>query len=125
MIHKSILLSALLLAPCLAQAEGWEPSPGHLQVPIWPGAVPNAIHDPQPETADPDGGVTNVSRPTITMYAAKGRNTEVAMVVFPASLEPRGSSRPIAALTPKRGIHAPQTTLRLVSFAVLAISWTS
>lgn len=85
-MHKSILVSlaaALCLAHSPAQAAGWQSSPGHVQVPIWPGAVPDAIPDPRPESADPGGGVTNVSRPTMTVYAARGRNTGVAVVVFP------------------------------------------
>ncbi len=90
--HKSIHFSfpmALLLAHSLAQADGWQPSPGHVQSPIWPGAVPDAIPDPKPESVDPGEGqkwwprANDVSRPTMTVYAAKGRNTGVAMVVFP------------------------------------------
>src|SRR5689334_2636472 len=67
----------------------WEPSPGHVQVPIWPGAVPDAMPNPKPESVGPPAGrewwlrANDVSRPTMTMYAAKGRNTGVAVVVFP------------------------------------------
>jgi acetyl esterase/lipase len=85
-IRKSIHFSfavALLLANSLAQANGWQPSPGNVQVPIWPGAVPDAIADPKPESVDPGGGAYDVSRPTMTVYAAKGRNTAAAVVVFP------------------------------------------
>jgi acetyl esterase/lipase len=72
-----------------AQADVWQPSPGHVQVPIWPGAVPDAIPDPKPESVGPPPGrdwwprANDVSRPTMTVYAAKGRNTGVAVVVFP------------------------------------------
>jgi len=75
-VRKSIHFSfpvALLLAHSLAQAEGWQPSLGHVQVPIWPSAVPDAIPDPKPESVDPAGGANDVSRPTMTVYAAKGR----------------------------------------------------
>ena len=85
-IRQSIHLSfaiALLLANSLARADGWQPSPGHVQVPIWPSAVPDAIADPKPESVDPGGGAQDVSRPTMTIYAAKGRNTGVAVLVFP------------------------------------------
>jgi acetyl esterase/lipase len=85
-IRKSIHFSfavALMLAHPLARADGWQSSLGHVQVPIWPGAVPDAIPDPKPESADPGGGVTNVSRPTMTVYAARGRNTGLAVLVFP------------------------------------------
>jgi acetyl esterase/lipase len=77
-----------------AQTPAWQPSPGHTQVPIWPGAVP----DPQPvagpeaaETSDKDFlvagrpaiGVSNVTRPTMTVYSPKGKNTGTAVLVFP------------------------------------------
>jgi acetyl esterase/lipase len=65
-----------------AQQPGWQPSPGHTQVPIWPGAVP----DPQP-VGGPEvvsgGGVSNVSRPTMTVYSPNGKNTGAAVMVFP------------------------------------------
>jgi acetyl esterase/lipase len=87
--HKLILAVSLLVLACAALAQGnantkvWQPSPGHTQVPIWPGAVPDPLPDPKPEAGDPDGGAYNVSRPTMTLYAPTGRNTGVAMVVFP------------------------------------------
>jgi hypothetical protein len=59
--------AAFLLAHSLAQADGWQPSPGHVQIPIWPGAVPDAIPDPKPESADSGGGANHVSRPTMTL----------------------------------------------------------
>ena len=70
-------------------ADTWQPSPGHTQVPIWPGAVPDVIPNPKPESVGPPAGrewwprANDVSRPTMTVYAAKGRNTGVAAVVFP------------------------------------------
>lgn len=72
-----------------AWADTWQPSPGHSQVPIWPGAVPDAKPDPKPESVGPPNGrewwprANDVSRPTMTVYAAKGRNTGVAVVAFP------------------------------------------
>jgi hypothetical protein len=47
------LAIALLLTQSLAKADGWQPSPGHVQVPIWPGAVPDAIPNPKPESVGP------------------------------------------------------------------------
>jgi acetyl esterase/lipase len=90
-------MKALFIALCVvvaigsesAQADSWRPSPGHTQVSIWPGAVPDAIPDPRPESVGPPEGrewwprANDVSRPTMTVYAAKGRNTGVAVVVFP------------------------------------------
>ena len=66
---------------------------GHTQVAIWPGAVPDAQPVPGPETMKTDSdsliagrqviGVYNVTRPTMTVYAPQGKNTGVAVVVFP------------------------------------------
>src|ERR1019366_695433 len=76
-----------------AQPPGWQPSPGHTQVPIWLGTVPDAQSVAGPETATtksepPVGGrpwvyVSNVSRPTMTVYSPTGKNTGAAVVVFP------------------------------------------
>src|SRR5579863_4286606 len=84
----------LVLACCGLSAEtpGWQPSPGHTQVPIWPGKAPDAQPVPGPEYVvrskeliggSPVVGVYNVSRPTMTVYSPKGKNTGVAVVVFP------------------------------------------
>jgi len=77
-----------------AQTPVWQPSSGHTQIPIWPGAVP----DPLPaaklhvETTEPGGSlvagkqwvyVANVSRPTMTVYSPAADNTGAAVVVFP------------------------------------------
>ncbi|HEX7944960.1 MAG TPA: alpha/beta hydrolase [Phenylobacterium sp.] len=62
-----------------ARAAVWQPSPGHVQTPIWPGTPPDLVRDPMPEA----GASTHVSRPTMTVYAPKGHNTGVAVVVFP------------------------------------------
>ncbi len=68
-----------------AQKTGWQPPPGHTQVPIWPGTVPDAQFGPPPntETVPEAGEVDNVSRPTLTVYSPKGKNTGAAVVVFP------------------------------------------
>jgi len=84
----------LVLACCGLSAEtpGWQPSPGHTQVPIWPGKAPDAQPVPGPEYVvrskeliggSPVVGVYNVSRPTMTVYSPTGKNTGVAVVVFP------------------------------------------
>lgn len=74
------LLPLLIAGASAAQAPAppWQPSPGHVQVPIWPGTPPDALPHPAPET---DG--RNVSRPTMTVYRPTGRNTGVGIVVFP------------------------------------------
>lgn len=74
-----------------AQTNVWQPSPGHAQVAIWPGAAPDAQPVPGAEyvtnTLTPKGKplvwVCNVSQPTMTVYSPKGTNTGIAMVVFP------------------------------------------
>ena len=35
-----------------AQTPAWQPSPGHTQMPIWPGVVPDAQPVAGPEVAD-------------------------------------------------------------------------
>ena len=89
-------IALCLLAACgsvCAKAMVWQPAVGHAQIPLWPGAVPDAQPVPGPETealrtehliaGRPWMAVTNVSRPTMTVYAPKGRNTGAAVVVFP------------------------------------------
>ncbi len=75
-----------------AQTTAWHPSPGHRQVPIWPGAVPDAQPVAGPEVAATAKGliagksgdiVENVSRPTMTVYSPTGKNTGAAVAVFP------------------------------------------
>jgi acetyl esterase/lipase len=74
-----------------AQTNVWQPSLGHTQIPIWPGAVPDAQPVPGPEYVtnmmSPSGvpwiAVCNVSQPTMTVYSPKATNTGVAVVVFP------------------------------------------
>ncbi|MDB5721466.1 MAG: hypothetical protein JWP15_2084 [Alphaproteobacteria bacterium] len=72
-----------------ARPSVWQPSPGHVQLAIWPGPVPDALPNPKPETLGPPAGrewwprANDVSRPTMTVYAPKGRNTGAAILVFP------------------------------------------
>ena len=78
-----------------AQTPAWQPAPGHTQVPIWPGAIPDAQPAAKPEYAEavtetkdlvagkPWVAVEQVARPTMTVYAPKGKNAGAAVVVFP------------------------------------------
>ena len=81
-----------------AQARSWQPAGGHLQMPIWPGAAPGTQPSKEPEVAATAvdaagheklvGGkpwlyVSNVSRPTMTLYRPRGHNSRAAVVVFP------------------------------------------
>ena len=78
---------ALLLSPPV-----WQPPAGYKEIPIWPDKAP----DLQPTRAESSSPVTkplvagkpwtqveNVSRPTMTVFKAKGKNTGAAMVVYP------------------------------------------
>jgi acetyl esterase/lipase len=77
-----------------AQAPAWQPSPGHTQVPIWPGVPPHARQAPGAEAVvttmndhlvagRPWTYISNVSRPTLTVYSPPEKNTGAAVVVFP------------------------------------------
>jgi acetyl esterase/lipase len=76
----------------VAQFTAWQPDVGHTQMPLWPDSPPDAKPMPGPELAKtgtsliagkPVVSVTNVSKPTITVYPATGKNTGAAVVVFP------------------------------------------
>jgi len=80
-----------------AHAQSWTPSPGHTQVQLWPGTVPDALPGAAAtaETMEvvteeliagkPYVEILNVSRPTLTVYspARSGHTTGAAVVVFP------------------------------------------
>jgi acetyl esterase/lipase len=69
-----LAVAGLALAAA-AHASPAPPAPGHLQLPLWPGAAP----DPAPVTGRPD----SVTRPTLTLYRPVGRNTGAAVLVYP------------------------------------------
>jgi acetyl esterase/lipase len=83
---------ALACRALAAQAAPWHPSPGHTQMPIWPGVPPGAHPVPDSESIatapKPVAGkrwvyIRNVSRPTLTVYSPAGEKTGAAIVVFP------------------------------------------
>jgi acetyl esterase/lipase len=88
-------IALCLLAACTSahtQTMVWQPSAGHTQIPIWPEAAPDAQPVPGPETVTVSKellagrratAVTNITRPTMTVYAPEGRNTGAAVVVIP------------------------------------------
>jgi len=95
-------MKSLIFALCVvfalggvsAQQTTWQPSPGHTQVPIWTGAVPDQQPVAGPEVAKTTGkeflvagrpavGVSHVSQPTMTVYSSTGKNTGAAVIVFP------------------------------------------
>src|SRR3990167_5207110 len=95
MMKPLLFAFSLLLAfsHVSCQAHVWQPSSGHTQIPIWPGKVPDA----QPLTDEEDMKTVNnplvankswiqvgqVSRPTMTVYSPKEKNTGTAVMVFP------------------------------------------
>ena len=77
-----------------AQTPVWQPAPGHTTLTLWPHGAPGVQPNAEPEvnaTTTNDrlvGGkpvfrLGNVSEPTLTLYAPKGKNTGAAVVVFP------------------------------------------
>lgn len=87
------IAAVLLMLSVHSQADTWKPSPGHTQVPIWPGEIPDVQTAPGEEyietpnsqlVADkPWSGILNVTQPTMTVYSPKTKNTGAAVVVFP------------------------------------------
>jgi acetyl esterase/lipase len=94
MKHLILALSFFVFSGLSAQTPAWQPSAGHTQIAIWPGAAPDARPVTGPETAATTGKeslvagkpwvyVEHVSRPTMTVYSPTGMNTGAAVVVFP------------------------------------------
>jgi acetyl esterase/lipase len=96
MLRLLIAIAAVVaLSPGLfAQQPAWQPSPGHLTLNLWPHAAPGAQPNSAPEadiTTAKDNLIAgkplirlgNVSVPTLTVFAPKGKNTRAAVVVFP------------------------------------------
>jgi len=88
LIFKSLVISGVVSLP--AQNTSWLPSPGHTQVPIWPSTPPDSLPLAGLEYTErvgeePPGAVVvgKVSRPTMTVYSPRERNTGAAVVVFP------------------------------------------
>ena len=75
------------------EAQVWEPSSGHTQIPIWPvGKMPDSMPVTKPESVKtatnlvagkPWTEIDDVSQPTITIYSPKTKNTGAAVIVFP------------------------------------------
>ena len=71
----------------------WQPGPEGKQVPIWPDGL--ALQKPESDKPEEVGNgsrlvagrpwhwASNVSRPTMTIYQPRGRNTRAAMLVLP------------------------------------------
>jgi acetyl esterase/lipase len=95
-MRQRLFLSVLLVwvaATLAAQQPAWQPG-GHLTLDLWvdgaPGATPNPAVEADATTAQdqlvagrPLVRLTNVSRPTLTLYSAENPNSGAAIVVFP------------------------------------------
>jgi len=91
---KSDISQARIEVPKVERKGVWQPTAGGTQVPLWPASVALA----KPDTGDEAEGTGNgsplvggrmwhwasyVTRPTMTIYKPKGRNTGAAMMVLP------------------------------------------
>src|ERR1044072_5643843 len=89
----TILLVTLALAShAIPQAKVWQPTGSRRQIPIWPSTPPDLEPASSPEYVTVSKrmiagkrflAVYNVTKPTITLYQPKTRNTGVAVLVFP------------------------------------------
>jgi acetyl esterase/lipase len=79
-------------APAQQKPYGWPPPADRMSMPIWPETVPDEPANMPPEQNAPNGNlvgglpyirITDVSKPTITLYKASGDNTRAAVLVFP------------------------------------------
>jgi acetyl esterase/lipase len=96
-IRTGLLVMVCVLVACGSpHVQAPAPMPAPVEVPLWPGAVPDAQPLDGPENAHatnasrddyvagrPWTHVMNVAHPTVTIYPPRGRNTGVAVVVAP------------------------------------------
>jgi acetyl esterase/lipase len=94
-MNRVIGALVLLFAVCGVEAQNpWRPSTGHIQVPIWPGRIPDARPAAGRENAKSTGvnelvagkpylWVEDVSIPTMTVYSPTGKNSGATVIVFP------------------------------------------
>ena len=98
MRHALFGLACVLALSCwaaVAQAEDapadadvrvdgvWQPPSGLSQIPIWPNGAPDMEGVFQPGESHNGWSAFDVTTPTMTVFPPKGKNTGVAVVVFP------------------------------------------
>jgi acetyl esterase/lipase len=95
MFSRSVALVGLFLFAYVLQssAQSAPPVDKPKQITLWPNKIPDEMPMPGPETEKRHGSnliagqpvteVTNIAKPTMTIYAPKGKNTGAAVVVFP------------------------------------------
>jgi acetyl esterase/lipase len=90
--ERLLVVLCALIACSGVHATVWQPAAGHSQIPVWPGTPPDTQPVPGAETeaasthlvaGHPWTAITNVVRPTMTVFAPQGKNTGAAVVVFP------------------------------------------
>jgi acetyl esterase/lipase len=89
----ALCFTLMIVSAISAHAEPWLPPKEYEQIAIWPeGKMPDALSDSKPESVTtrtefvagkPWIEIDNVSKPTITIYSPKTKNTGAAVVVFP------------------------------------------
>jgi hypothetical protein len=86
-----IFAICIVFACCSLSAQTQTPIWQRRRVPIWPGAPPDAQPVAGPEVAKTTGreflvagrlGVSNVSRPTMTVYSPNGKNAALRLSSF-------------------------------------------
>jgi acetyl esterase/lipase len=89
-----LAITALALSGSALAQGGWSAGPEHPVITLWPSGAPDPVPTTGPEkdtstaTSPQVAGkyvarIGNVSVPTLTLYAPKGKNTGAAVVVFP------------------------------------------
>jgi acetyl esterase/lipase len=91
-LNVAVLCCLCACAVVHANAAVWQPAEGHQQIALWPGAPPDAKPLPGSEQMKVGKGliggkpvisITNVDRPTITLYAPTADSTGAAVLVIP------------------------------------------
>lgn len=90
---RSCLFVLCMACASYSPALAWQPSPGHVQIPIWPTTMSAGQTSAERETSGTVDGslvagrpwtyLTHVTQPTMTVYSPKGKNSGAAVVVFP------------------------------------------
>ena len=89
-IAKILVIASMLAHASVARAQGWQAPDGAEQVPLWPDNLAIARPDVTgPERVElgkgprPATWVSNVTRPTMTIFRPKANTTRAAVLVFP------------------------------------------
>lgn len=91
-----LIIAVMMFYGLRAEADVWQPSSNHQQIPIWPESkMPDALPITKPESmtigndfiaGKPVNIVWDVTQPTITIYSPTTKKTSAAVIVFPGQL---------------------------------------